>query len=44
MSRTVSRTREILTILILAIAFRAVFGDAIAGVLDGIYIGLTDNI
>ncbi|WP_309629418.1 hypothetical protein [Brevundimonas sp.] len=45
MSRTEpSRFQRIFTILIIALAVRALFGDAIGAFLDGMYIGFTDGI
>ena len=44
MRKAVTPTREVLTIVILALAFRALFGDAIGAFMDGMYIGFTDGI
>jgi hypothetical protein len=44
MRKALTSTREVLTIVIMALAFRALFGDAIGGFLDGMYQGFTDGI
>lgn len=45
MSRTKpSRSQQVVIILLGALVFRALFGDAIGAFMDGMYIGFTDGI
>ena len=44
MPKAVSRSRELLTILIIAMAVKVLFGDLIGGFMDGMIIGFTDGI
>ena len=44
MPKAVSRSREIFTIIIIAMAVKALLGDEIGGFMDGLIIGFTDGI
>ncbi|MGV3580176.1 hypothetical protein [Brevundimonas sp.] len=44
MPNTKSRTRDVLTIFIIAVAIKVLLGDEIAGFIDGMYLGFTDGI
>ena len=44
MPRTLSRSREILVILGVALAVKILFGDIIGGFMDGMIIGFTDGL
>lgn len=44
MPKTASRSREILTIIIVALAIKVLLGDEISGFINGMYLGFTDGI
>jgi hypothetical protein len=44
MTKTVSRSRQILTVIVVALAIKVLLGDAIAGFMSGMYLGFTDGI